>query len=277
MAIPTAKKLLDIAIPQAKPKIKQLIDTGLGFLGSGVRLTPQTIDPLTRQLENVANGNHAIIVGAGADPLSKADAEALVDILKAAGGIIFDGQTGRYVLYDITAEIPTTWDERADTVFGQMVAMYTAQAREKEESGVADRVHGNSKESKRPQHMYEIFRFNRNNPSKQEVVKTGISGITLVPGVNPTSLLTGNVRNSQLISARAEKQVRGFNRLEPEGSNIVYGYRIVEINMPDRATALEREIQNTKDLRSQGHRLVEQKRPSPEIGTLKLPYIKVTN
>ncbi|MCL2610134.1 MAG: hypothetical protein FWE02_00480 [Defluviitaleaceae bacterium] len=202
--------------------------------------------------------------------MSQAEAEIVVAVLKEAGGIVFDEQTGRYVLYDINAEISITWDEQADTVFGQMVAMYMQAARDREATATAAKVHGNSKQSKRPQHMYEIFRFNRDNPAKQEVVKTGISGTQLVPLPNLRGLAdTSSLSLNQWTSLRASTQVRAFDRLEPPDSNIVHGYRIVKMGIPDRATALELEERNTQSLVESGHRLVHQKRPWP--GQFELP------
>ena len=265
MAAPVVKKVLERAAPEVKPTFKKLADRAFELIGIGIRFSPSNTNALVNQLEAVANGHFPIIVGGGS--LSQEEAEIMVAVLKEAGGIAFDQQTGRYVLYDINAEIPLTSEEQADTVFGQMVAMYVAQAqqaRENDDATSVAKVHGNSKESKRPQHMYEIFRFNRNEPHVQEVVKTGISGTDLLPKPNLTSIATGNVKNSQWTSTRATAQVNVFNKREPEGSNIVYGYRIKEINMPDRATALQKERENTRRLRETGHQLVEQRRPNPE-------------
>jgi len=209
VAAPVVKKVLERAAPEVKPTFKKLADRAFELIGIGIRFSPSNTNALVNQLEAVANGHFPIIVGGGS--LSQEEAEIMVAVLKEAGGIAFDQQTGRYVLYDINAEIPLTSEEQADTVFGQMVAMYVAQAqqaRENDDATSVAKVHGNSKESKRPQHMYEIFRFNRDNPAKQEVVKTGISGTDLLPKPNLTSIATGNVKNSQWTSTRAETQVR---------------------------------------------------------------------
>ncbi|MBM7872297.1 RHS repeat-associated protein, partial [Clostridium pascui] len=99
------------------------------------------------------------------------------------------------------------------------------------------KTHGNSKQSKKSQHGYEIYRKNTG-----DVVKVGISG--------------GKVRLDGK-SYRAEKQVRDFNK--QDGGDI-YASRIMGY-FPDRPSALEWEWLNAQFRYSQGHSMDHHLRP----------------
>ena len=102
-------------------------------------------------------------------------------------------------------------------------------------------VHGNSKNSTKIQHGYEIY-----EKETGDVVKTGISGQKL--NVNQTS-------------PRANSQVNKWNKIEGEGK---YEARIVEKDMQNRSSALEWERNNTNRLSREGNTLSHHKRPKPE-------------
>lgn len=91
------------------------------------------------------------------------------------------------------------------------------------------KVHGNSKQSKKPKHGYKIY-----NKSTGDVVKVGISSEKI--------RLDGK-------SYRAEKQVRAFNRIE-KGEK--YDSRIMGY-FPDRQSALSWEVLNSQYRYVQGH------------------------
>ena len=103
-----------------------------------------------------------------------------------------------------------------------------------------EKVHGNSKSSTKPQHGYEIY-----DKTTGDVVKTGISGQEL---------------NQNGSSPRANRQVNALN--SASGSE-VYAARVVETNMPNRATALEWEKQNALRLWNEGNSMSIHKRPKP--------------
>ncbi|MDR1892294.1 MAG: hypothetical protein LBQ48_04735, partial [Oscillospiraceae bacterium] len=84
--------------------------------------------------------------------------------------------------------------------------------------------HGNSAQSTKPQHGYEIY--DTNLPADKNVVKTGISGQPL---------------NKNGTSPRANSQVNAWNKLEGNGR---YAARVVETGMPNRADALAWERKN---------------------------------
>ena len=102
-------------------------------------------------------------------------------------------------------------------------------------------VHGNSKNSTKIQHGYEIY-----EKETGDVVKTGISGQKL--NVNQTS-------------PRANSQVNKWNKIEGEGK---YEARIVEKDMQNRSSALEWERNNTNRLSRERNTLSHHKRPKPE-------------
>ena len=102
-------------------------------------------------------------------------------------------------------------------------------------------VHGNSKNSTKIQHGYEIY-----EKETGDVVKTGISGQKL--NVNQTS-------------PRANSQVNKWNKIEGEGK---YEARIVKKDMPNRSSALEWERNNTNRLSRERNTLSHHKRPKPE-------------
>ena len=101
--------------------------------------------------------------------------------------------------------------------------------------------HGNSKESKKSQHGYEIY-----DTFSGEPVKTGISGGKL---------------NKDESSRRANSQVNKWNK-EP-GNEGRYYAEVVKTDMPDRATALEWEKQNATRLHDEGYELNKHQRPRP--------------
>ena len=89
-------------------------------------------------------------------------------------------------------------------------------------------VHGNSKNSTKEQHGYEIF------TSDGDVVKTGISG--------------GKI-NKKGKSYRATRQVNKLNReAKAKGSSIRYDSRIV-VKLPNREKALKWEVLNAERLK----------------------------
>ena len=102
-------------------------------------------------------------------------------------------------------------------------------------------VHGNSKNSTKIQHGYEIY-----EKETGDVVKTGISGQKL---------------NANQTSPRANSQVNKWNKIEGEGK---YEARIVEKDMQNRSSALEWERNNTNRLSREGNTLSHHKRPKPE-------------
>ena len=92
---------------------------------------------------------------------------------------------------------------------------------------VHNTCHGNSKNSTKPQHGYEIYEKSNGNAN---VVKTGISGGTL---------------NSDGTSVRANTQVRRLNR---QAGYDKYAARVVANNIPGRQAALAWERLNTTRL-----------------------------
>jgi hypothetical protein len=101
----------------------------------------------------------------------------------------------------------------------------------------ADAANGNSKSSKRPQHMYEIF-----ETANDDVVKTGISGQPL---------------NQNGTSPRANRQVSKFNGEEGEGK---FRSRIVG-KAKTREKILSLEEQNAQRLRDEGNSMRRHSRP----------------
>lgn len=106
--------------------------------------------------------------------------------------------------------------------------------------GDSVKVHGNSKASTKVQHGYEIY-----NKETGDVVKTGISGRPL---------------NKNGTSGRANIQVNRFNR---DAGADIYAARIVEPSIPNRAAALEWEIQNAQRLHDLENSLKFHNRPQP--------------
>ena len=112
------------------------------------------------------------------------------------------------------------------------------------ESGVksagANKVHGNSKLSTKPQHGYETY-----NIETGDVVKTGISGQKL---------------NLDGTSPRANSQV---NKLNASSGEQIYGARVVEGYMPNRQAALTWERANALRLWEAGNSMFLHQRPRP--------------
>lgn len=77
-------------------------------------------------------------------------------------------------------------------------------------------IHGNSRNSTKPQHGYEIYETGNGN-----IVKTGISGTPLTKDGK---------------SKRAKRQVQAWNWVEGKGK---YDARVVKTDMPNRAEALK--------------------------------------
>lgn len=98
-------------------------------------------------------------------------------------------------------------------------------------------VHGNSRLSTRPQHLYEIY-----DTRNGDVVKAGISGRPL---------------NQNGTSPRANSQVNKWNREDGEGA---YAARILDDEIPGRAEALEREASHANELREAGNSMRKHKR-----------------
>lgn len=103
------------------------------------------------------------------------------------------------------------------------------------------KIHGNSKNSTKIQHGYEIYDDTGN------AVKTGISGQSL---------------NKNGTSPRANSQVNKWNK---EAGYEKYSATVVETNMPDRSTALEWERNNTNRLAQEGNDLYKHVYPKPNI------------
>ncbi|MGH8049970.1 MAG: RHS repeat-associated core domain-containing protein, partial [Arenimonas sp.] len=101
-------------------------------------------------------------------------------------------------------------------------------------------LNGNSKNSPKEQHRYEI------SDKDGDVVKTGISGKAL---------------NKDGTSGRANVQVNSLNKTEGPGS---YTATVKETGIPGRRAALEAEKAATKELKSEGNTLRLQQRPKPE-------------
>jgi hypothetical protein len=102
-------------------------------------------------------------------------------------------------------------------------------------------VHGNSKESMKPNHRYEVV-----ETKTGDVVKTGVSGQPL---------------NANGTSPRANPQVRALNNSEGAGT---YSSRVVESNLPGRRAALQAEQAATNRLKADGNSLRLQQRPKPQ-------------
>ena len=100
--------------------------------------------------------------------------------------------------------------------------------------------HGNSMQSTREQHGYEIY-----NKQTGDVVKTGISGQPL---------------NQNGTSPRANLQVNAFNK---QAGADIYAARIVNPSIPGREAALEWERNNTQVLWDLGNSLCKHQRPNP--------------
>lgn len=100
--------------------------------------------------------------------------------------------------------------------------------------------HGNSKTSTKPQHGYEIY-----NSETGDVVKTGISGQPL---------------NKNGTSPRANIQV---NKLNKAVGYSLYEARVVEVDIPNRALALEWEKNNALRLWREGNSMSIHKKPQP--------------
>ena len=98
-------------------------------------------------------------------------------------------------------------------------------------------VNGNSSASTKPQHGYEIYKT-----ADGDVVKTGVSG---------------QPKNVNGTSPRANRQVNKFNRTEGEGT---YDARVV-VEKPDRVSILEWEKENAERLRQAGNSMEKHKRP----------------
>ncbi len=103
-----------------------------------------------------------------------------------------------------------------------------------------NKIHGNSIDSMKPQHGYEIY-----NTNTSDVVKTGISGTPL---------------NNNGTSPRANRQVNQFNNSVGE---ICFEARIVNPYIPNRRMALEWERDYTQLLWDQGNSLDRHVRPNP--------------
>ncbi|MCA3000430.1 MAG: hypothetical protein ING75_17715, partial [Rhodocyclaceae bacterium] len=108
--------------------------------------------------------------------------------------------------------------------------------------------HGNSRNSTKPQHRYEIVDEKNINPKTQkpDVVKPGISGGEL---------------NQDGSSRRANSQVNKLNR---EAGEHRYAATVTEKNIPGRAAALESERAAANQLRKDGNTLSQHVRPKPE-------------
>jgi RHS repeat-associated protein len=101
--------------------------------------------------------------------------------------------------------------------------------------------HGNSRQSTRPQHGYEIY-----NTQTGDVVKTGISGQPL---------------NQNGTSQRANAQVNAWNNAEGPGT---YAARIGPTDVPGRTAALRWEQQNVNRLARTNHSLAKHRLPKPQ-------------
>jgi hypothetical protein len=100
--------------------------------------------------------------------------------------------------------------------------------------------HGNSLDSVKPHHRYEIKRTDTG-----EVAKTGVSGQPI---------------NKDGSSPRANRQVNDWNKTEGAGT---YKAEVMETNLPGRSAALEAEKNATKALHAAGHPLDKQVLPKP--------------
>lgn len=110
--------------------------------------------------------------------------------------------------------------------------------------GKANSVHGNSKQSTKVQHGYEIYVSDKNHPLYNNVVKTGISGQKL---------------NKNGTSPRANQQVNKWNKTEGN----IFSARIVEPEIQGRQAALEWEQANTNRLDKEGHNMWHHQLPRP--------------
>lgn len=130
--------------------------------------------------------------------------------------------------------------KKAASAIGALDAADAAQAAARAAKKTA--VHGNSKQSMKPNHLYEIYRV---KDGQEDVVKTGISSQKL---------------NQNGTSPRANRQVNQWNR---ENDGFTYEARIVEDSIPGRAEALRREQTNADRLWNEGNTLSKHKRPKP--------------
>ena len=101
-------------------------------------------------------------------------------------------------------------------------------------------VHGNSAQSTKIQHGYEIF-----DKQSGDVVKTGISGQNL--NLNGTS-------------PRANVQVNAWNK---DAGFDQYAARVVKTGMPNRTSALNWEANNASMLKNAGNSMNRHIRPAP--------------
>ncbi|WBW96813.1 hypothetical protein [Oceanirhabdus sp. W0125-5] len=133
---------------------------------------------------------------------------------------------------------------------GQVIENYKNRTKDKSKEKEKAVAHGNSKRSKKRQHVYEIY-----NIADGDVVKTGISG--------------GKVRRDGK-SYRAERQVRVFNKLDKE-KGITYASRIIAY-CPDRISALTLEWYNTQYLYAMGNSMKYHKIPGAAWDFINLFY-----
>ncbi|WP_424406653.1 hypothetical protein [Pasteurella sp. PK-2025] len=101
--------------------------------------------------------------------------------------------------------------------------------------------HGNSKDSTKTQHLYEIY-----DVETGDVLKTGISGSSL---------------NKNGTSPRANRQVSKLNGPVDDANPPKYAARIIDDSIPDRKTALQREVENAQKLHDEGNSMSLHKRP----------------
>ena len=195
-------------------------------------------------LEKVVAGGYMVVEGAAHATVAVGTAVAAGEVVAPyAGAAVATVQTTAVAHPTVAAMVEgvaETAVECSMTGGGCGVADYAVGAIT---AGVAHRLstpHGNSIASNRPQHGYEIYELESGN-----VVKTGISGQPL---------------NQNGTSPRANQQVNTFNR---NAGETLYGARVVAPNIPDRATALQWERNNTQRLFDEGNLMQFHKLPRP--------------
>ncbi|MCL2611333.1 MAG: polymorphic toxin type 50 domain-containing protein [Defluviitaleaceae bacterium] len=99
-------------VPKLAPKAKKAADIAFGFLRINFRFNSSNTMTLADRLIATANG--AVIVG-GAGEMTREEELAMIAEMKAAGEIVVDQETGKYVLSDM--------DSTIDNVAEQMRAL----------------------------------------------------------------------------------------------------------------------------------------------------------
>jgi len=203
------------------------------ILGSGGDVDPRNFNAYAYALNsptrfNDPTGDFAMVLGAGC-----AASGACVALTAAAAGLVVANVVAVYDLVSNYINQQSSGEDAGKT--GDAGEAATGK------SDVAPKTHGNSKDSTKPQHRYEI-----SGEETGDVKKTGISGEKL---------------NDDGSSKRANKQVNKANK-NPGGEKLRADVK--ETNIPGRAEGLKAERDATNKLSSEGNSLEMQRRPTPK-------------